>query len=364
MSANRILITGAGGYLGERTARRLLDTTDHEVVLWLHAADEAEARTKIEPLARGFESYGKRVSFAHGELGADEPFAMVDPRTLRGLIHGAAVTKFSVDAETADRVNVDGSEKAFRFAERCDGLDQLTYVSTVYASGLREGAVTEQPFDAVAGFANHYERSKNAAEHILITRFDHLPWRIARVATVIADDETGKVTQYNAVHNTLKLFYYGLISLVPGLADTPLYFVTGDFVVKALADVWACSERHAIYHLAHTRAESLNLDQLVDKAFEVFQENDAFRARRVLKPMYVDASSFDMLVDGIDGFGGDVLKDALRSVSPFARQLFVNKDLENGRLRAAITAYAAPYMDKLVRATCEHLVRTKWGKVS
>jgi thioester reductase-like protein len=364
MTANKILITGAGGYLGERTARRLLDNTDHEVVLWLHARDGDEARSKVEALAPAFESYGKRVSFAHGELGAEEPFAMVDPRSVRGLIHGAAVTKFSVDAETADRVNVGGSEKAFRFAERCDGLEQLTYVSTVYASGLCEGAIVESPFDAAAGFANHYERSKNEAERILLARFNHLPWRIARVATVIADDESGRVTQYNAVHNTLKLFYYGLISLVPGLSGTPLYLVTGDFVVRALADLWSRGERRGIYHLAHSHAESMNLDQLVDKAFEVFQENESFQKRRVLKPIYVDVSSFDMLVDGIDGFGGDVLKDALRSVSPFARQLYVNKQLENQRLRAATTSYSAPNMDALVRSTCEHLVRTKWGKVS
>jgi thioester reductase-like protein len=362
MSANRVLITGAGGYLGERTAKRLLETTDREVILWVHAEDDAEARAKVEALAPSFEAFGGRVSFANGELGADEPFATIDPRTVCGLIHGAAVTRFNVDAETADRVNVAGAEKAFRFAERCHALDQVTYVSTVYASGLCEGAVREEAFDASVGFANHYERSKNAAERILQTAYGHLPWRIARVATVIADDEGGRVTQYNAVHNTLKLFYYGLISLVPGRAETPLYFVTGDFVVNALVDLWSSSERHAIYHLSHGRDESVTLDQLVTLAFDVFQRNDSFRARRVLKPLYVDAVSFDALVDGIDAFGGDVLKQALQSVSPFARQLFVAKELKNDRLRAATTAYRAPDVDALVRATCEHLVRTKWGK--
>jgi thioester reductase-like protein len=362
MTSGRILVTGAGGYVGERVARRLLETTDRDVILWVHAKDDAEAQAKTVALAESFASFGGRVSFAHGELGEGEPFAGVDPKTIGNIVHSAAVTRFNVDAETADRVNIGGAERVFRFAERCPSLEQLTYVSTVYASGLREGAVTEEPMSAEPGFANHYERSKNAAEHMLQTRFAHLPWRIARVATVLADDEGGKVTQYNAVHNPLKLFYYGLISLVPGRAETPLYFVTGDFVVNALCDLVARSERHGIYHVAHTREESLTLEQLVTMAFEVFEQNESFRARRILKPLYVDAVSFDALVDGIDSFGGDVLKQALQSVSPFARQLFVPKDVSNTRLRGVTPAYRAPNVEALVRATCEHLVRTKWGK--
>ena len=43
---------------------------------------------------------------------------------------------------------------------------------------------------------------------------------------MIADDASGAVTQQNAFHNTLKLFYYGLLALMPGACDTPLYFIT------------------------------------------------------------------------------------------------------------------------------------------
>ena len=31
------LITGGGGYIGARIARRLLDTSDDELILWTHA---------------------------------------------------------------------------------------------------------------------------------------------------------------------------------------------------------------------------------------------------------------------------------------------------------------------------------------
>jgi hypothetical protein len=269
-----------------------------------------------------------------------------------------------VEKEIADRVNLGGAEKVFRFASSCPALERLTYVSTVYASGLRAGVIPEETFTEASGFANHYERSKFESERLLVTRFAHLPWQIARVATVIADDDRGVVTQQNAVHNTLKLFFYGLMSLVPGRADTPLYLVTGDFVASALAEVVLRGAARSIHHVVHRREESLTLDDVVSIAFDVFGENEPFRTRRILKPLYADAESFDILVEGLDSFGGDVLRQALGSVAPFARQLFVHKDFQNDRLRAGVSSYRAPDARGLVRATCRELVRTRWGKAA
>jgi thioester reductase-like protein len=375
MPVSTILITGANGYVGAKTAERILASTQSNVTpstvtLWVHAGSEAEAQSKIEPLRARFQDHASRVEFAWGELGDAEPFASVDPASVVGIVHGAAVTRFNVDYDTAQRVNVVGAEKVFRFAERCTYLNQLTYVSTVYASGLASGDIAEETREAQSGggipegFANHYERSKFEAEQILVTKYSHLPWRIARVATVIADDDRGGVTQQNAVHNTLKLFFYGLLSLVPGKPQTPLYFVTGDFVAGALSDVIARGANHSVYQIVHTRKESITLDELVTIAFEAFAANEGFRTRRVLKPLYADAESFDILVDGLDSFGGDVLRQALGSVAPFARQLFVHKDFKNDRLRTSVVAYRAPSPRDLVRATCEELVRTRWGKAS
>jgi hypothetical protein len=82
----------------------------------------------------------------------------------------------------------------------------------------------------------------------------------------------------------------------------------------------------------------------------------------VLRPPYADAESFALLVDGIEGFGGEVYRQALGSVAPFARQLFVHKEFDNRNLRAQLADYRAPVPAELVRRTCEHLVQTRWGK--
>jgi len=200
------LITGASGYVGRRLARHCLDTSDLELVLPVRtAARRAEIESVLGPS-------GHRVRFVAGELDGTECFADLDV-TWRGrstsIVHAAAVTRFNVDRDLARRVNVEGTAQVLALARRCPGLESFAQVSTVYATGLSEGRLREEPADDSAGFANAYEWSKWAAEQLVIGA-DDLPWRILRVATVVADDDTGVVTQYNAFHETLKLCFYGL----------------------------------------------------------------------------------------------------------------------------------------------------------
>ncbi len=363
MSA-RTLITGVTGYVGARVASKVLNESDAPVVLWTQAssADEAAARTKV--LEQKFGAASLRIQYRFGRLEDAEPFASVDASEIGTIVHSAAVTRFNVDQETARRVNTEGSEKVFKFAQSCPKLERLAHVSTLYTSGLTEGPIEEEAFDSVAGFANHYERSKYAVEQLLMREYSSLPWQAFRVATIVADDDDGVVTQYNAVHNTLKLVYYGLISTVPGDVATPLYFVTGKFVTDAIVQVLKKPLNHSFFNVAHTEAESLRLGELIDIAFAEFETEAGFKSRRVLKPLFVDYESFDMLVRGTEGFSGGVLRQAIDSISPFARQLFVSKHVNNDKLASTIDDYRAVDVAPLVKGVCSHLMRTRWGRLS
>jgi nucleoside-diphosphate-sugar epimerase len=362
MQAKTVLITGGDGYLGMRLASAYLELTDQPVLLWLRARDGDEFQTKRARLDSRFARFGARIDYKWGDLVKDYPFDTVDHHRIQTIIHSAAVTKFNVDADTAQRVNIEGTEKLLKFASGCRSLEAFGLLSTVYASGLKPGVIAEKPFENAGPFANHYERSKQASEAKLMADFDYLPWRILRVATVVADNAGGHVTQFNAFHNTLKLLYYGLLSIIPGKPETPLYFVTGDFVADAVFKLMRNPSNRAIYHVCHTRPESLTLGQLMDAAFECFAEQDDFKARRILQPLYADAESFDLLGDAMDTFGGSIVNQALSSVSPFARQLFVEKEFQNDRMVSALSDYRAPEARQVIRNTCSYLVRTKWGK--
>ena len=184
------------------------------------------------------------------------------------------------------------------------------------------------------------------------------------MATVIADDESGSVTQYNAFHNTLKLFYYALLSLLPGKPETPLYFVTGRFATDSIFELANRDSSRIIYHVAHRAEESVTLGQLIEIAFETFNRDPGFESRRILKPLFCDAGSFDLLADGINSFGGSVVNQALSSVSPFGRQLFIRKEIQNANLVAGLESYRSPDARRLIENTCGYLARTKWGRQS
>jgi thioester reductase-like protein len=362
MSAQQILITGGDGYTGLRLARKYLEQAEEGVLLWVRASCADAFQAKKERLCRELNDFNGRVNYAWGDLVNENPFEAVDPKEVKTIIHSAAATRFNVDEVTARKVNVEGTEKLLRFASRCESLEALGLLSTVYASGLRSGVIEESGLNGQDGFANFYESSKWMAENVLRTEFAHLPWRIFRIATIIADDDNGRVTQYNSFHNTLKLIFYGLLSLIPGDPETPLYFVTGEFVTDTIYELMERPENKVIYHVSHTADESLLLGELIDVAFDVFLQDKDFELRRVLKPLYSDAESFELLTDAVNAFGSVIVNQAVSSVAPFARQLFVHKKLQNKKLVSALDSYRAPDVRHLIRNTCEYLVSTKWGR--
>lgn len=360
MSARRVLITGANGYLGARIARRLAQESEAELLLWLHASDEASLAAKRERLA-GELGPGSARFFA-GDLRADAPFAALDGERPTHIVHAAAVTRFNVERELARAVNIEGTRKLLEFAGRCPDLEGLDFLGTVYSSGLRAGPIPEEPLGDECGFANHYEWSKWEAEQLVLAR-SPVPWRILRVCTIIADDERGSVGQQNAFHNTLKLLYYGLLSLVPGERSTPLYFVTADYVTRALQRLLGRAPDRAVYHASPDRSGALPLGRLIELAFERFQHSEDFRRRRLLPPLFTDLESFELLASGVaSGMGGSVVGEAVQSVAPFARQMFVAKEIENRRLIEALGGRSPGHPEELLRAVCENLVNTRWGR--
>ena len=357
-----VLITGASGYLGRRLARWYLQNTGHRLFLWVHALGADDLREKSRSLQTELAPWSERIACTGGDLAEDAPFAGVTPASVNTIVHGAAVTRFNVDEDTARRVNVEGTVKLLQFAQRCPRLKALGLLSTVYASGLQQGRIVEAPCSGDAGFANHYEQSKWAAEQELLAGFPDLPWHVFRLATVIADGPDGRVTQFNAFHHTLRLVYYGLLSLIPGNAETPVYLVTGEFITEAAGALLESASPRSIYHLAPPRDHAVTLGQLLDLAYTGFLEHPDFRARRLLKPLLCDAESFALLAEGAAGLQMSVVGQALGSLTPFARQLFVTKDVVNDNLVAAWPGYRLPDLRQVNQRACAFLALSKWGK--
>lgn len=351
------LITGADGHLGQAAARSLLKHGDQQLLLYVRARDEVERAAKLVKL--GDLARERRCRVVYGELASASPFTEVDADSVTGIVHAAAATSFAIDKDTARNVNVDGTAKVIEFADRCRSLRRFGFVSTLYAAGLRDGDIDEQPLDGTAPFANHYERSKWRAERLLYGRPD-IPWQIYRVGTILGEDESGVVVQQNAVHNTLRLLYYGLLSVVPGDPQARVYFATSAFAADAIAKLFSADETRAIYHVADSGDDAMTLEALADTVYRTFLEDPAFARGRILKPLYCDRAAFDTLVGGAKRFGS-AMSQALDSVAPFAPQLYHDKNFTTGRLSSALDGSRSPDPTRLLTAVARHLVATRWG---
>jgi nucleoside-diphosphate-sugar epimerase len=333
-----VLVTGTGGYLGGRIAAAL--------------AAETQAGETVIALDR-----------ARADLTVPGALDTIDTAGITTIVHAAAVTKFGVDKPTAEAVNVRGTERVVQFARRCPDLERVVYLSTLYTAGKVTGFVGEEPADVAgyhAEFANYYEWSKAEAERVVLD--SGLPTVIARVATIGADDDTGRVSQFNAVHNTLKLVYYGMMSLLPGKPETPVSLATADFTVAAVLAL--LDAELGIYHVCPDPDHTATLGELFETAFGVFTQDQAFARRGIMRPLFCDELAFADLLEGANVLRRGPVPDALASVAPFAAQLYLPKVFTNARLHKAWPGYAAPDPIELVSAATQYLVRTRWGRNS
>lgn len=362
--AGQVLITGADGYLGRLVAEKFLREKKSEVVLVVRASNDIELQAKRQKMTEYLKGFEGQYRIVQGDLRSEQMFSDIDPLNVTKICHTAAITRFNVEEDTATVVNNRGSELVYRWALKCPKLESFAYTSTLYSTGLHEGVIDERAFDSSAGFGNFYEQSKWNAETKLIEKYEGLPWQVYRVATIMCDDASGRVTQYNAFHNTMKLLYYGLVSLMPGDRETTLYFVTGDWVASGIFELMNKPYRHRIYNVAPAYEDALNLGQLIDITYQVFEESSDFKLRRILKPLFTDLKSFELLSQGVQGLGGDILNQALSSVTPFAKQLFLKKQVRNEKFVADLSQQTRlPQMQDLVRSTVKYLVASRWGRL-
>ena len=357
-----VLVTGGDGYLGAAIARALLDDGADRVVLWNHARAGAPLAAGHAPVAVQGADGAARVRVHAGDLRDDAPFAGVDGAAITHIVHAAAITRFNVEADLARAVNVDGTRRLLAFARRCPRLQHLALVGSLYAAGLREGPVPEAPLAGDAGFANEYERSKRAAEDLCLGEFPDLPTSVLRLATVIADDASGRVTRFNAIHNTLRLMFHGLLSVLPGAAATPVYAITRDWAASATVRLLREQAPGAVYHLAPSADAALGLGRLLALAHAAFEEDAGYRAERMPAPLLCDLAAFRALEEGVRQFGGPVLGQALASIGPFAPQLFHAKQFATDRLQACLGGGPEPDLETLATRTCRQLVASRWGR--
>jgi len=242
---DRVLVTGATGFIGSAVVRTVLDRGARVVAMVEPGADDRNLEgLDVEPIEADIRD-ADAVSRA--------------AKDCRAVFHVAALYRFwAPDPRLFYDVNVGGARNVIE-AARHAGVERVVYTSTVGTLGLeaahRGGAADEHDYPDVSHLFGSYKRSKYVAEHeMLRAGAQGLP-----VTIVMPTFPLGPRDRAPTPTGRLVLDY--LNGRVPGYVDTTLNVVHVDDVASGHVLAW---ERGAVGGSYILGGENYSLKRLLD----------------------------------------------------------------------------------------------------
>lgn len=150
----RVLVTGAAGFVGGALLARLVER-----------GDDVTALARSDAAAAKLAATGARV--VRGDV-TDEPTVAREMDGCRLVFHVAGVnTLCPADPEALLRVNVDGAAAVVRAAGRA-GVERLVHTSSAAALGEPPGTVGREDSPHRGRYLSVYERSKHEGEQAVL----------------------------------------------------------------------------------------------------------------------------------------------------------------------------------------------------
>jgi NAD(P)-dependent dehydrogenase (short-subunit alcohol dehydrogenase family) len=252
-------VTGATGFIGKFLLERLLVREGAKVYV-LTRAGSAE---KFEALKERYGEFAKKLHMVAGDITTEGVIAPEDLKKLKGkidhLFHLAAVYDMSMDDETADRVNNEGTRNVVALANALGGPLVLHHVSSVAVAGSDYvGKFTEDMFDEGQKLKHPYYRTKFQSEAI-VRNEAQVPFRVYRPGVVVGHSQTGEMDKIDGPYYFAKAIQQISYRIPKWL---PLLGIEGGKVAVAPVD-YVAGAMDAIAHKP-------NLD---GKAFHLMQSN-------------------------------------------------------------------------------------------
>lgn len=232
------VVTGFPGFLGSALVPRLRRRFDHVRCLVEPARQErAQQELQVSTVERNA-VHLHAADLTEPGLGIDQATLATLSSEATELFHLAAAYDLGVDRDTAEAVNVRGTERLCSMVTDWTGLERFHHVSTCYVSGRFTGEFTAADLEVGQRFNNHYEASKFRAERVVRRQIEENSLTVYRPAIVVGDSRTGYIESYNGPYYLLRwLLRCGTIAPVPwipGMADAELNVVPRDVVVASI----------------------------------------------------------------------------------------------------------------------------------
>ena len=356
MSARTVLVTGATGLLGAETLRRLLLGAPgvrayvlvRDVRAWTHHARRpGSGLQRVVPVRGDLTLPGVGL-----EPGAERILREIDT-----ILHLAADTSFGRSLPESRRTNVEGTRNLLELAAAAPRPVRFVFVSTAFVAGRLTGRVPETPHAGAAGWLNAYEQSKHEAEALVRERAAE--WLILRPSTVVCDDPSGSVTQVNAVHRGMHVYYRGLAAMMPGSEETPVDMVPRDYVCEGISRLaLAADVSGRTLHLC-AGGDALPLGEVLDRAFALWERIPEWRRRCTSRPVLADLPTYRLFERSIEETGDARLRRVIRSVSFFMPQLAFPKVFDTSGADSVL-GFRPPPVRSFWTQVLEHLLLTQW----
>lgn len=233
------LITGFPTFAARKMAEHILQA-EPRTLLYLIVRSKflKEAEEHLERLQK---PQRERVIVLEGDAAAmDLGLSGTEHRKLASEVdrihHMAQVTYLGVDRNTAEQLNVRGTQEILELARVCGSLKCLVLHSTAQVAGSRTGLVREDELEKGQSFRNVVEETRARAERLARSAMAKLPIAVVRPTTIVGDSQTGEVDRFDGPYLLILLIVTSPAEIalpLPGKGDTPLHLVPIDYVVEA-----------------------------------------------------------------------------------------------------------------------------------
>lgn len=268
---NKILLTGATGFVGTYFIRELIDSTSADIVCLVRGEDPKLARDRIVAMLTHYQMYREsdceRLMVVLGDLsknnlGMDATLYKELAQKVDTVIHCGANVNLADVYSRMSADNVSGTLNIIKFAI-CEKLKPIHHISTVSVlAGIigKEDVAYEDTMTSEEVLPeNGYIRSKWVAEKIMDNaRRKGVPVNIYRLPRVWGDTVTGNLNPNDSL--LLMLAASIEIKKFPLLPDAFLsYIIPVDYCVKIVSEIAKnIKDNGRNYHILYPQHISMN----------------------------------------------------------------------------------------------------------
>jgi len=276
-------------------------------------------------------------------------------RRITGIVHCAADVRFTAPLDQARNVNTAGTGRLLDFARGCGKLRAFAHVSTVYVLGGEEKTLPEGRAQS-ARWISTYEQSKYEAEEVALDAARTLPVAIYRLSSIVGDAATGRVRQFNHVHQMLRLMPRKLLPAIPGEADALMDLIPSDAAIQALAHlIRERCEAGTVWNVCSGEERSWTLEQIIEEAVRAYHDH----GQPICGPRLVKPAQFASV---LHRFGG-LTQDLLNVASNFLPHLGLHQRFacERSSEELARVRLGLPHVSAYFARVMRYCFESRWG---